>query len=1007
MSVVFPFQNRFNCQALVARQLPLTNMKRRYSVYKKIVCPHCAQLVCQKTYREHRQLYFNSEINEWIKASVSSIIADSTLPDEVAELTSSNSSLDSDSPFNVSSDYSEPESSEPDSPPRDLSSPSASVDFLEEHQRFSPNIPMESENSSTARSDDSSSGSEDWDESDADEFLESSTDTQAQAPARESAFVRWITILILAFQAAYFLPNPATEWALVFFRTVLYLLSTVCPHPFLAGVLAIFPASIYLARKLVTSNQHSFQKFVVCSKCDSVYKYSDAFEKIGNRTVSRRCSYTAFPNHRQARMRRPCGVSLLKTVYLRGRKQLLVPKKVYPYKSLISSLEQMLRRENFIPLCEQWRQRHVLEGSYCDVYDGQIWKDFQNYDNQDFLSKPGNLALMLNIDWFEPFKDSPYSVGVIYLAVLNLPREERFKRSNLILVGVIPGPKEPSLHMNTFLAPLVDELLTLWDGVEMSLHDGSKRNIRAALLCVTCDIPAGKKVCGFRAFGSDYGCSRCFHKFPGPFGEKCYADFNRNEWPPRNNATHRRHVKEIKAANTLNKREELEKKYGCRYSCLLKLPYYDAVRMSTVVDPLHNMFLGTAKHIVKSAWLPSLSESDLKLLQSWVDEIIVSGDIGRIPRKIASNFKTFTGQQWKNWTNLYSLVAMNGLLSEDHLECWRHFVLASRIICSPHISKSQLIVADTLLLIFCQRAVRLYGNGFATPNMHLHGHLRQCIEDCGPVHSFWLFSFERFNGLLGRTPTNNKNVEVQLMQRFVNDSTLIDLDLPTDFEDSFLPVYPLTGNPKGDESISPPPKVSQCHWELMNDTPESRNWEVDLTYFMLPKISKRLVLNHDDQVRLTAVYKYLYPQLSTAVPPFVINVTLRRYERVSICSQTFGSVSKNSEHSLYILANWNDNGQIKASWNPKDLHPGKVLYYALHSITVGGTIKQHLFARVEWYLDHPRKEAFGKPYHIWHKNLYCVGGPASFIPVQRIANRFACTVINEDIICPYVQKLYF
>ena len=103
----------------------------------------------------------------------------------------------------------------------------------------------------------------------------------------------------------------------------------------------------------------------------------------------------------------------------------------------------------------------------------------------------------------------------------------------------------------------------------MSLHNGSKKIIRAALLCVACDIPAGKKVCGFRAFSSDYGCSRCFHKFPGLFGEKNYANFKRRRWPKRNNEQHRKNVKEIMAASTHAQKEALEKKHGCRYSCLL------------------------------------------------------------------------------------------------------------------------------------------------------------------------------------------------------------------------------------------------------------------------------------------------------------------------------------------------------------------------------------------------------------------------------------------------------
>lgn len=65
---------------------------------------------------------------------------------------------------------------------------------------------------------------------------------------------------------------------------------------------------------------------------------------------------------------------------------------------------------------------------------------------------------MLNVVWFQPFKLARYSVGVVYLVEMNLPRHEQFKVENVILVGVIPGPHEPSQSINTFLSPLVDEL---------------------------------------------------------------------------------------------------------------------------------------------------------------------------------------------------------------------------------------------------------------------------------------------------------------------------------------------------------------------------------------------------------------------------------------------------------------------------------------------------------------------------------------------------------------------
>ena len=44
------------------------------------------------------------------------------------------------------------------------------------------------------------------------------------------------------------------------------------------------------------------------------------------------------------------------------------------------------------------------------------------------------------------------------------------------------------------------------------------------------------------------------------------------------------------------------------------------------------------------------------------------------------------------------------------------------------------------------------------------------MSDYGPVYGFWLFSFERMNGVLEHQPTNHQCIEVQLMSRFNCDS---------------------------------------------------------------------------------------------------------------------------------------------------------------------------------------------------------------------------------------------
>lgn len=70
-----------------------------------------------------------------------------------------------------------------------------------------------------------------------------------------------------------------------------------------------------------------------------------------------------------------------------------------------------------------------------DIYDGNVWKEFKHISDEPFLMYPGNLCLSLNIDWFNPLKETPYSAGAIYLVIQNLPRIERYKIENVIFIG--------------------------------------------------------------------------------------------------------------------------------------------------------------------------------------------------------------------------------------------------------------------------------------------------------------------------------------------------------------------------------------------------------------------------------------------------------------------------------------------------------------------------------------------------------------------------------------------
>ena len=204
----------------------------------------------------------------------------------------------------------------------------------------------------------------------------------------------------------------------------------------------------------------------------------------------------------------------------------------------------------------------TTSGVLHDIYDGNVWKEFLSVNGKSFLSLPYNFGFIINVDWFQPFKRSSYSLGVIYSAILNLPRHECFLPHNVMVVGIIPGPHEPSLTINSFLRPLVDELKLLWNGVIIE-SNGRQQFVRAALLCVACDIPAGRKVSGFVGHRAIHACTKCLKSFPtdhfGSYND--YSGFNRDNWQIRDNTSHRLHAVEHQSAKTKSDQTAIEKQW--------------------------------------------------------------------------------------------------------------------------------------------------------------------------------------------------------------------------------------------------------------------------------------------------------------------------------------------------------------------------------------------------------------------------------------------------------------
>lgn len=121
-----------------------------------------------------------------------------------------------------------------------------------------------------------------------------------------------------------------------------------------------------------------------------------------------------------------------------------------------------------------------------------------------------------------------------------------------------------------------------------------------------------------------------------------------------------------------------------------------------VIDPMHNLLLGTAKHVL-SVWkdLGTLSRKHFDDIQLKVNSFLAPDDVGRIPSKIESGFASFTAEQWKNWTLIFSLYSLKGCVLHRDFNCWHLFVKACYLLCRRTITKEQLAEADIFLMDFC------------------------------------------------------------------------------------------------------------------------------------------------------------------------------------------------------------------------------------------------------------------------------------------------------------------
>ncbi len=326
-------------------------------------------------------------------------------------------------------------------------------------------------------------------------------------------------------------------------------LASCASFGFASQVLAAeFPGTLYKFKKWlgIGDIKSKFTRKVVCPdpSCCKLYDFHECYteDRYGNGNT-KTCCAEVYKYGKRAKL---CGQPLLDYRYSSLGNRELKPFKEFLVRSIADQIEEKLKRKGMEEACQKWRKDKCKINVRKDVHTGNAWKMLQC--QHKYFSSDHELALQYNIDWWQPHENSNKSLGVMYFAICNLPREIRYKRENLIIGGIIPSldfsdgkttRTEPE-SLVPFQDPIVDELLTLWRRgakIETFNHPNGVQ-MKAALLLNSSDCPAARKSSGFLAVSANYGCNYCMKKFPGQVGEKYYGGFE-DVWPERSMEEHR------------------------------------------------------------------------------------------------------------------------------------------------------------------------------------------------------------------------------------------------------------------------------------------------------------------------------------------------------------------------------------------------------------------------------------------------------------------------------------
>ncbi|KAK3932741.1 RNA-directed RNA polymerase [Frankliniella fusca] len=299
-------------------------------------------------------------------------------------------------------------------------------------------------------------------------------------------------------------------------------------------------------------------------------------------------------------------------------------------------------------------------------------------------------------------------------------------------------------YSNVYLLPIYKDLDTLRKGIDVKCHGESEmQKVKCSVLCGTCDAPATAAFLNIKTHSGFYSCPICITKGSKP-GDTTVFPFE--DAPLRNMVDYKEQVK-LAVGNQmiLQKTIRNEERFcGIRGPTILS-ELVDDIFSSMAIDPMHCLYLGVMRQMLKIWFVDGKYQDKAKLLTQKLLQLTPPEYLHRAPQAI-EKLVHWKATEFRSFLFNLSMVLLQDLLESRDFDHFSLFVKGVALLYTSSISQDDLRESEMLLTRFVREFQNLYTVDSMSHNLHMCLHLTHCVKLLGPLWSVSCFNFEDING---------------------------------------------------------------------------------------------------------------------------------------------------------------------------------------------------------------------------------------------------------------------